>query len=201
MNMMTQGLDHRSSYIASCEGVLSPEQCQALIDQAERQANWAQATINTPRGPRLNANMRSNERIIYDDPDFTSMLMTRLCDKLPAQVHGYVCCGLNERLRLQRYQPGMHFAPHPDGSFVRDDRERSYYTVLIYLNDDFEGGQTIFATDPEVCIEPKAGMVLWFQHPIVHEGARVTAGTKYIIRTDLMFRDEPWWVNDPSYGA
>ena len=34
----------------------------------------------------------------------------------------------------------------------------------------------------------QTGMGLLFQHPIIHEGAEVTRGTKYVIRTDLMYR-------------
>ena len=37
-------------------------------------------------------------------------------------------------------------------------------------------------------IEPAAGKILMFQHPIIHEGSLVTAGIKYVARTDLMYR-------------
>ena len=36
------------------------------------------------------------------------------------------------------------FAPHYDGVFVRSPDEKSVYTVLAYLSDEFSGGQTRF---------------------------------------------------------
>jgi prolyl 4-hydroxylase len=59
---------------------------------------------------------------------------------------------------------------------------------IIYLNEGFEGGETIFFVEPEVVIRPRTGAGLFFQHPIIHEGAMVTSGTKYAVRTDLMYK-------------
>lgn len=82
----------------------------------------------------------------------------------------------------------MRFAPHTDGSFHRDKLEQSFYSFLVYLNDEFEGGKTIFLTEPEVSIKPEIGMGLLFQHPIIHEGSVGLKGIKYVARTDLMYR-------------
>ena len=51
-----------------------------------------------------------------------------------------------------------------------------------------DGSLSTFFVEPEVSIEPRTGMALLFQHPIVHEGSEVTAGVKYVVRTDLMYR-------------
>jgi hypothetical protein len=41
-------------------------------------------------------------------------------------------------------------------------------------------------------VHPKAGRVLLFQHKgLLHSGDYVTAGTKYTMRTDLMYELEP----------
>ena len=59
---------------------------------------------------------------------------------------------------------------------------------MVYLNEGFEGGETLFFVEPEVVIRPQTGAALIFQHPIIHEGSEVTAGVKYVVRTDLMYR-------------
>ena len=64
----------------------------------------------------------------------------------------------------------------------------SFYSYLIYLSEDFEGGETTFFTEPEVAIKPQIGWGLLFQHSLIHEGSEVTAGVKYVARTDLMYR-------------
>ena len=53
----------------------------------------------------------------------------------------------------------------------------------------------IKAHGPEVAgintkLTPETGLGLLFQHPIIHEGAEVKAGIKYVVRTDLMYRTE-----------
>jgi hypothetical protein len=43
-------------------------------------------------------------------------------------------------------------------------------------------------TAPEISIKPRTGMRLLFQQSIIHEGSVVTAGVKYVARTDRMYR-------------
>jgi hypothetical protein len=58
---------------------------------------------------------------------------------------------------------------------------------MIYLNDDFTGGETLF----ENCtIRPQTGMALFFIHHIRHKGETVAAGRKYVLRTDVMYRPD-----------
>jgi len=68
---------------------------------------------------------------------------------------------------------------------------------MAYLNDDFEGGRTIFYPsigNLPVCVIPRRGSILIFNHDVKHAGEIVTGdpealgGFKYILRTELMFR-------------
>jgi hypothetical protein len=101
---------------------------------------------------------------------------------------------MNERLRLYRYDVGQKFDWHIDGCFERPTGERSFFTFMVYLNEDFEGGTTSFTIDQSststgrmVRVTPKTGMALLFHHPILHRGDPVIAGRKYVLRTDLMY--------------
>jgi hypothetical protein len=69
---------------------------------------------------------------------------------------------------------------------------------MIYLNNAFEAGATSFAGSvnamserPNLKINPVKGMALLFHHPIPHIGETVTAGRKYVLRTDVMFTRKP----------
>ena len=59
-------------------------------------------------------------------------------------------------------------------------------TVMVYLNDVPSGGETEFQPSGFRVI-PKAGTVLVFQHDLLHQGAEVLNGTKYVLRTDVMY--------------
>lgn len=57
--------------------------------------------------------------------------------------------------------------------------------MLLYLNGDYEGGETEFRED---LIKPEAGMALVFPHLMMHQGAPLEAGSKYVLRTDVMYQ-------------
>jgi hypothetical protein len=65
---------------------------------------------------------------------------------------------------------------------------------MVYLNDGFEGGATSFQDDEfgitiggRLRVTPKRGTALLLHDPIVHRGDAVTAGRKYVLRTDVMY--------------
>jgi hypothetical protein len=180
-------VDHKQPYIIKVQGLLTPDECKALIDKIESLGPEV-ATIDTQSGAAVRTDVRNNDRVIFDDEELARTLLDRVRGRVPKEIHGMSLAGINERFRCYRYKAGMRFAPHKDGAFYRDDYEQSCYSFLVYLNEGFEGGNTTFATDPEISIKPRTGMGLLFQHPIIHEGSVVTAGVKYVARTDLMYR-------------
>lgn len=169
----------------------TPEECDAAIARSES-SGYEEATITTAAGQVMNKGIRDNARAIIDDPTEASRLFERARPLLPQVVtRRWELVGFNERWRYYRYDPGERFAPHSDGSFMRSDDERSQVTFMVYLNDDFAGGETNFLTwagDVLLSVRPARGVALVFVHWKVHEGAAVLRGRKYVQRTDVMFR-------------
>ncbi len=48
---------------------------------------------------------------------------------------------------LSQCRAGGHFSPHIDGPWVPRENESSIFTVIIYLNSDFQGGATNFISE------------------------------------------------------
>lgn len=48
--------------------------------------------------------------------------------------------------------------------------------------------EPIFRQRPYLSVQPKEGMALVFMHSIWHEGAIVRNGKKYVLRTDVMYK-------------
>jgi hypothetical protein len=68
---------------------------------------------------------------------------------------------------------------------------------MVYLGGGCAGGETVIyfqddgltrRGDWELRVTPTAGKALVFYHYLLHEGAAVTAGRKYVLRTDVMYR-------------
>lgn len=54
-------------------------------------------------------------------------------------------------------------------------------------SETIKGGATTLITLNENII-PQKGMLLLFDHKILHAGQSVTTGVKYVLRTDVMYR-------------
>jgi hypothetical protein len=183
-------------------GLLSPEECAVWIDRAE-DIGFDEAPISTESGQQMVKNVRNNDRLMLDSTDDADQLWQRLEPQFPEVWRSpevksrygtgrHEAVGLNERIRFYRYEPGQRFKMHRDGTFRRSADELSFLTLLVYLNDDFEGGSTFVmsqAGNSRPCdVVPRTGLALLFLHDLAHEGQAVRSGRKYVLRSDVMFR-------------
>ena len=87
-----------------------------------------------------------------------------------------------EALRIKKYSKGGEFPWHAD---VGDHSSaRRFLICMLYLNDDFEGGQTEFRFNHKnYTVTPEVGKMVIFPPLWTHEhrGMPVTSGNKYII--------------------
>jgi prolyl 4-hydroxylase len=90
-----------------------------------------------------------------------------------------------EPLQILRYRPGQQYHPHTD--WLGEENARML-TALIYLNEEYEGGETAFVK-LGFKLRGRKGDVLAFSsidaqggfEPLSeHAGLPVTAGTKYL---------------------
>jgi hypothetical protein len=173
------------------EGLYTRAECAALL--AGGSAEWLPATINRPDGRGIDTRIRDNLVAIVRDPSLTDTLWQRAAPRLPATMtsgwdgprRAMTLHGLFEPLRIYRYAVGHRFGLHTDQSYTRDTA-RSLLTLLVYLDDDFDGGETDFPEEKQT-IRPRAGDALWFQHALLHAGNAVTRGTKHVLRSDVLY--------------
>lgn len=189
--------------IFTLSNVLSEEECAEYIALTEN-IGYTPAGLTVGQDEYMMVpGVRNNERVILDDEKRAANLWRRIAEYVPATIDNWTAIGLNERLRFYRYDPGQRFAPHRDGSYMRRNGECSELTLMIYLNDGFEGGDTRFYIHqhyfellekeavPDVSVVPKTGMALCFRHELRHEGSRVIRGRKYVLRSDVMYCVKP----------
>lgn len=169
-------------------GVLTREECLQTIAQVEGRGF-------EPMGARYPDGYRNNDRALLDDEGLAAELFERLRPALPCtwEEEGgarWRLQGLNPRFRFCRYRNGQEFTKHRDGAWSRTDGERSWLTVMLYLNDAraFVGGATRFYEGEAIeAVPPREGQAIVFDHRLWHDGEAVTAGVKYVMRTDVMY--------------
>lgn len=93
---------------------------------------------------------------------------------------------------IYRYSPGQRFGRHVDDSNDLPGGRFTQYTLLIYLS-ACGGGETVFYRRNRrvVSVAPAPGLALLHKHGdccLEHEAAAVTAGCKYVLRSDVVFQ-------------
>ncbi len=172
--------------IFTVEDFLTRAECLQYIVRSE-EVGYELAQVNTAGGAKVKTAVRNNSRAFFTSEELAETLWAKLRPFAPAQLGNSTACGLNELFRFYRYQRGNKFKGHYDESYIRNEQEASYFTFMVYLNDNFEGGDTTFRG---VRIRPRQGMAVIFLHSLYHEGSEVTQGVKYVLRSDVMYRTE-----------
>ena len=164
------------------DSLLEPNECEQLIQKVES-IGFEDAYIISNGEKVFAKEIRNNQRVILDDPDLAKYLWGKVVSSLSIKVEGWSPAGLNERFRFYRYTKHQMFRMHRDFPFEREGQV-SKLSLIIYLNEEFEGGQTDFR---EFEVSPKTGRAIAFEHNLLHEGKSILSGVKYAVRTDVMF--------------
>lgn len=197
-------------YIGAIDNFLTEEECLNWIDWGER-LGFEEAKQRQTQEMAF----RDNDRIEIQSDDIAQLMWLRLRPFVPEvleAVNGGVprrALGCSPRIRLYRYSKGQRFGQHVDGS--RDEPSlggRTHFTVLVYLNggerDTMErrvrGGETVFWKDRRgnpttvaLAFPPTRGVCLFHGHGdecMIHEGAPVEDGQKYVLRTDAVYESD-----------
>ena len=116
-------------------------------------------------------------RIEYGDDPYFDWLTQKVGDFF--DVQNLMCI---EPFPMMKYASGDYFDWHSDltGGFATQRTA----TMIMYLNDDFEGGYTCFQ-HLGLKIQPKRGSALVYYYtpaePLIHRGEIVVSGTKFIL--------------------
>lgn len=156
-------------------------QAQRLIAQVKKAEGWDAATVLTRDGKVLKPNVRSarvlTEKVLPSVfADFRERLMTALhgSDWLPWQ-HLVLT-----PLQIVRYGVDDFYRLH------KDDRPggKRRLSIVCYLNDDFDGGETVFPK-LDIRVQPHAGMAVLFDSTLLHGAEHVSRGEKFVFVTWL----------------
>lgn len=160
---------------------LTPQECDAYIE-----------LIKTNReGTPFTTNGRfSNNK--WESIEITNILYRRLLKTNFVQDNKLNLVGFNTLAMSGHYRPGDIFDIHTDTGLYYNPRAQveTGWTLLVYLNDDFEGGNTIFydslSHHPTKTIIPERGKALIFDIDLWHKGEPIVSGEKYWIGCEFL---------------
>lgn len=210
------------------DNLLTEDECESIIRNCEKKK--LQSMENYYK------NGRNNSRLVVFDSKLSDVLWERIRSTLEKQLSKdgsklyplgfdvlrgeWKLSGLNQAFRFNKYNSSKkeRFSIHRDSQFCPSGDERSIYSVVIYLNDDFKGGETRFYIRHDssiktkdltiaeevkkfgglkkgydtVSVSPKRGMAVIFSQNIIHESLllcqRKSNESKYILKSDVMLK-------------
>ena len=134
--------------IRTVQGLLSAELCDALIARA-RPLLASAPVYNETQGGNTIAEARRHSAAMFRVTDM-DLVTEAVCNRVSA-LAGMPAVNA-ESLQVLHYRVGEYFAPHVDGWDLTFEGHAAtlktlgqrVFTVLVYLNDDLEGGETEF---------------------------------------------------------
>jgi hypothetical protein len=87
-------------------------------------------------------------------------------------------------INIKKWNVGQNMGPHADG---QDGSYGLAFTMVLYLNDDYEGGEINFPNH-NVMIKPRAGSLVMFPatSEFVHEVKPIVSGVRYTVPCSVL---------------
>ena len=199
----------RDYIITKFYNFINDKECNLLIDiEKKKGLHKSEVYLNGGKGiqnegedviPKINESERISEQTwLTNNLKNDNFIIDRI--KLLTEYITGISKDNQEDLQVVKYNNGGYFKEHYDA--CQGDKNECYgmngkagqriTTLLIYLNDDFEGGETNFVhKDVNIKIKPVKGMAILFYnvsevdlhnvHPLSkHKGTKLINGTKWI---------------------
>jgi len=183
------------------ENALTKEECKYIIDGLENEISkdipgikWSGAQVNESQD---NNNVRNCVDLKYKKEELGRYIPY---NEILKECHNKVENALDKCLRhyeslwhlKMHYKEAFNFVKYMPGKYFKIHADHGpYYTctisAVVYLNDDYDGGELEFIRHG-IVVKPKAGDIVLFPSNFVYEHAslEVRSGIKYsvVIMTD-----------------
>jgi len=182
-----------NNFIYEYENFVSYEDCDLIVDLVESCPDillkYKSEKSKTRYNQAISLSGLSCESSLIKEADL-------LTHKIISECNTRYC---NDNILLKKFSYVLDYGEDFSASYIYryyneddyydwhiDESKNAYYvlSIIIYLNDNFEGGSTLFLTD-KLKVTPKKGSVLVFPCDLrtIHKGTKITSGTKKIIWT------------------
>jgi prolyl 4-hydroxylase len=172
----------RSPHLTSFSGLFTPAECRYLIAAATPMLEPS-VVVDRRTGRQMADPVRTSDGI-----GFTQPLENPAVHALNRRIAVASGTGVDqgEPLQVLRYRPGQEYKPHFDA--IPGFENQRILTILVWLNEDYDGGETLFMTSGRK-LRGRTGDALLFRNAdasgrrdpaTAHAGQPVTRGEKLI---------------------
>lgn len=176
--------------------VLTNEECDYIIQLADGRYGTSKGGAESVE---IEGRSSYSAYLVIDDDNVLNSIRKRIAEGLNIPEDHF------EYFQCVRYSVGQEYQCHYDtlpddseaGRAILEDGGQRKFTLLVYLNDDFEGGQTYFPL-LDLLATPEKGHAVLFRNTdddgkvilgSFHAGLPVSKGVKYAL--NLWIRERP----------
>lgn len=195
--------------IYEVDGLLDRDECDAFIGWIDEHA--AASTVVSGAERVVDYEHRGGDTAVCRRERASGTFIDEIEHRIALRMQ--IPVAFSEELQGHRYDAGDFFRPHFD-AFEPGTREfdghagargQRTWTVLVFLNDSFSGGDTRF---PELglSVRPRVGKALVWNNldeygqparALLHEGCPVLQGRKYVLTKWFRARPQQVWTDHP----
>lgn len=161
---------------------------QPIIDAVVASDRSREALVREADQQRRRISNRVTD--IVDQGDMANSIIDLVRRAYAREIEPFYNCKLRslETPQVLRYTRGSHYKPHSDSDVINPETRRwkktqnRDYSLLIYLDEDFEGGELIFPNF-NFRLRPRAGMLAAFPSDCryLHGAMPVLSGVRHAI--------------------
>lgn len=133
-----------------------------------------------------------SDEVIKKDLDVINKFVERICKEQYAQIvdSEFIRTTWVREPELIKWGKGTNLPQHFDGT-GKDNKPNITLGALIYLNDDYDGGE-IYFPEHDILIKPKYGDLVIFPCHFLHEVKQVLLNDRYTIPLFYTFTCKEW---------
>lgn len=192
---------YKQPHICYYHDIFGDNECDFVIEESEKSGRYKKSMIyNVETQSSELTEMRTSTSFVDESKQFNE-IRTKAYEIIKQKLPNISIENV-EKSQIQKYEVSQYVKSHVDYFNINGKKittNDKMATLIVYLNDDFEGGETFF-NNLNIKIKPQKGSALFFQYNYSdylneksrHEGLPVTKGTKYIIT---------FWIREKPYNA
>ena len=177
-------------YIEYYPNVVDSKLCDTIINHFDKNAKWETSTFSTHNKNLGTSKVNMQEYWITNKDTYAEHLRTAFVKSISSytQTHDKIVPEKFTNFRINRYSTGGFMKNHIDNIHHSHGQKQGYphLTSLIFLNDDYEGGDFVLCGDK--WIEKIQGSAIVFPSNFMfpHEVKPVTKGKRHSIMTWIL---------------
>jgi predicted 2-oxoglutarate/Fe(II)-dependent dioxygenase YbiX len=161
------------------ENFLSKEECLSILTKYKAELKLTPAEVAVKEGVAFSDKRKSSTAFIHGIEIIDERLTNTLKNLI--QIKGFEVTGLGP-YQFTEYKVGEYYDWHTDSSSIADEYKDRFCSIVIQINDEYEGGYLQLKDedgDSIIQLNKGIGTMYIFYSNIVHRVVPVTDGVRY----------------------